>query len=215
MAIVEPTAPKVGNSSGPEDLDLNACIALSGELAARVRENGFAPTLVIGILEGGALPAIVVARELGANVELILVQRSGSGFRHTRLGRLAVRLLAAPYRRWYWFRRLAELANRGGGHRVAAVPDAGKLRGERILVVDDFSSSGGTLQRASEVLAGQGIAAFKTAVLTFLPGRQPVRQRPNLFVCQKWLTFAWSTHSPHYPAFQRWKREQQVSRPTS
>jgi hypoxanthine phosphoribosyltransferase len=208
-----PTSPKVGASSGPEDLDLNACVELSRDLAARVRESGFSPTLVIGIREGGALPAMAVARELGARVELILVQRAGSGFRHTRLGRLAARLLAGPYKRWYWVRRLAESVNRGGGHKVASIPTNSKLRGERILVVDDFSSSGRTLQRTSEALAGQGAAAIKTAVLTFLPGREPVQQAPDLSVCQKWLTFSWSTHSPHYPDFQRWMREQATPGP--
>ena len=149
-------ASSAGGPSGPEELDLNACIELSRDLAARVRDSGFKPTLVVGIREGGALPAMAVARELGARVELILVQRSGSGIKHTRLGRLASRLLAAPYRRFYWFRRLTELAWRGGSHRVATVPTSGQVRDERILVVDDFSSSGGTLQRTAQALAGQG-----------------------------------------------------------
>lgn len=190
---------------------MDACMSLSRELATRVRESGFSPTLVVGIREGGAFPAVAVARELGAQVEFILVQRAQSGFRHSRLGRLAARLLAAPYKRWYWVRLLAEAANRRGGHKLASIPTDGRIRGQRILVVDDFSASGRTLQRAAEALNAQGAAAIKTAVLTFLPGSERTPYPPDLSACQRWLTFSWSTDSPHYPAFQRWMREQSAA----
>lgn len=201
------------NSGSVKAVSLAACVEQSTKLAAMVRAQGYQPDLVVGICEGGILPAHVVAAELGARFACVRVRRPSSGFKHSLPGRVVAWALKSIYHRSLLFRRMTELANRGRGRSVELPSDCKPRPGERrVLLVDDFSESGRTLLVAAETLkAGAGEIEVRSAALTVLPGKAGAVFEPEYSLSRAWLSFPWSTDSADYSAYQSWKRERSIT----
>jgi hypoxanthine phosphoribosyltransferase len=194
-------------------LSLDESIEHSRKLAAVVRAQGFVPDLVVGICEGGILPAHVVAGELGARFACVRVRRPSSALKHSLPGRVAAWALKSIYHRSLLFRRMTELANRGRGRSVELPPDCKPRPGERrVLIVDDFSESGRTFVVAAETIkAGAADLEVRSAALTVLPGLQGAVFEPEYSLSRAWMSFPWSTDSSDYSAYQGWKRERSLT----
>jgi hypoxanthine phosphoribosyltransferase len=138
--------------------------ALAGELAARVRASGFSPEIVIYVETGARLLAHEVAAKFGVPVLPVWVRRGGHGLKK-HLAPLAARL---PVAARDWLRRAEEFS---GIHRLtrrtAAMGETVSLQGKHVLLVDDASDTGRTIEVARDLVCAAGVARadLRTAVL--------------------------------------------------
>jgi len=201
-----------GMTDGTVRLSLGQSLEYSRALAAAVARSRFQPDLVLGICEGGVLPAHVVAAELGARCAFLSVRRPASTVKHSLAGRFAAWAISGLYARSLRVRRVTELANRSHRRTVQVSVDAVPRVGERrILVVDDFSETGTTFRVALQTLrSADHDLDIRSAVLTQLAGRQASVFEPEYCISHDWLSFPWSTNSEEYGAYEEWKRRQSI-----
>ena len=192
-------------------LDVAASVAHSRRLGCLVRESDFSPNLVVGIREGGILPARIIADTLGAEIIGITVQRRISRAKHSAVLRHAARYLGSTLYRFPWVRRVLQALNRIPGRHVVATGAESLVGAEsRILIVDDFSCTGETFLAAEKWLQDHGANPehIRTAALIAAP--DPSQSRvfyPSYMLANvSWVFFPWSSNSPHYSDYANWKR---------
>ena len=196
-----------GELSSGAHLTLEHSIECSRRLAAAAADAGFQPHVVVGVLEGGILPARIVATALDARLAVLRVRRPASSLKHSTMGRLLAKAISGLYDRLLIVRRLAELANRADRRSVQVPPAAALRAGEsRVLVIDDSSESGITLRVAKGAMAGAASVDVRTAVITWLRGRRTTAIEPDFHLYECWLQFPWSTNSPDYARYMEWRR---------
>ncbi len=191
-------------------LDLDVAVACSLAVASRVRESGFIPDVVVGIREGGILPARVIADALGARCEMISVRRRMSFLKHQRAVRVLARYLGEYFQQFYRMRRLMRMVNKVPGRTIDRRGDGlGVTPASKILLVDDFSYSGETLLAAGRHLEACGASGqnIRTAAIVAIASATAGRiYRPTYALAEQvWVYFPWSTNSDHYAAYVRWK----------
>ncbi|ANY07779.1 phosphoribosyltransferase [Pseudonocardia sp. HH130630-07] len=118
------------------ELDWAALHASVGTLAGRIRSDG-TPDVVVGVLRGGAIPAVMLAHQLGVrSVRTVEITRTTSDLPHTAKIPPAVRDAAA----------------------------LGPLAGLDVLLVDDVVGSGATADMAEQIVRARGPARVRLAV---------------------------------------------------
>ncbi|MCE4616403.1 MAG: hypothetical protein F7C09_04985 [Aeropyrum sp.] len=130
------------------------------EVAASIRRSGFEPNVIVGILRGGVVPARLLADELGVEDIGIVEVKL-----YTSIGVRKPR----PYIRQ---------------------PLVLEVRGRNVLVVDDVSDSGLTLQYAIEAVDLYMPSQVKTATLYIKPWTSLI---PDYYArsVDKWIVFPW------------------------
>lgn len=139
--------------------------ALAERLAAEMRARGFAPDVVVYIETGARLLAHELGRVLAKPFVPIAVSRGGRGLKSKFAG-IASRL---PIGIRDWLRQVEE---RSGIHRLTgrkiSFDHASAVAGRRILLIDDASDTGRTIEIARNQLVSCGVSSneLATAVLT-------------------------------------------------
>jgi hypoxanthine phosphoribosyltransferase len=135
-------------------------------LAIRVKEDCYAPDIVIAIGRGGYVPARVVCD--------FLLQDMLTSFKMEHWGSAAKKKPEVKVR----------------------FPLAVEIRDRKVLVVDDVTDTGETLQHAIEYLRGLSPREIRTAVLQHKSGSS--RVHPNYFAREekewRWIIYPWAVH---------------------
>ena len=135
-------------------------------LAGMVKEDCYAPDLVIAIGRGGYVPARVVCD--------FLLQDMLTSFKMEHWGSAAKEKPEVKVR----------------------FPLAVEIRGQKVLVVDDVTDTGETLQHAIEYLRSLSPREIRTAVLQHKSGSS--RFHPDYFAREekewRWIIYPWAVH---------------------
>jgi hypoxanthine phosphoribosyltransferase len=168
---------------------LEDCIEQSHHLAALVASS-YEPDCVAAVLNGGVLPAMIVAHDLGLQERLfglrVRRKRNIEGIYHV-LPRTAGKLIQGIY-----YLCSQPVVEPGG----PAVP------GRHVLVVDDRADTESSLKVAASWLQRtSNPTSIRTAVLSWL-GRWPPRMPPDFHVHRGMLKFPWSANAaPENPDY--------------
>ena len=132
----------------------------SQDVAFKIKESGFMPDIVVGILRGGVVPARIISDILGVDDIAVIEIKLYKDF--TTRG-------ARPYLR-----------------QPVTIP----LKGRRVILVDDVSDTGLTLELALQAINLYMPAAVKTATLYIKPWTRIV---PDYYseITDKWIVFPW------------------------
>jgi len=172
-------------------------------LAELARQRGPIPDLVIGIANGGTLPAYLVAEALGRPLKLVFVQHKGSAIKQ-RLRPLVdffhippawiLNPLVRPL--WALFqRRTSGLVENTSSFDFS-------VDGKDVLLVDDCVESGKTVNYIKDRLAGAGAARIAVAVISCVGLDRPDRvAEPEISLTHIFQFYPWSNNSPHRGAF--------------
>ena len=212
-------------------LDVANSIAHSQRLTRLVQESGFSPDVVIGIQEGGTLPARIVADGLGIEMATIRVQRPASRVKHLPLVRLTARYIGPYLYKFPSLLRTVERLNRIPGRLVSTAQREPLIKAteplvkdRRILVVDDFSCTGETFLEAERWLQALGAKAelIRTAAVIAPPvGHRVITAsgiwRTPIFypsyvlaTVPSFVCFPWSSNSRYYADYLNWKRSRSL-----
>ena len=135
------------------------------KLVARIRETGFRPDIVIAIARGGYVPARLVCDFMD------IFNLTSIRIVHYRAG--------------------TDMLN----HARLSMPLAVDVRGLNVLVVDDVSDTGDTLQLALQHIESFRPVAIKLAVLHH---KQVSSVKPDFYgrmiVKWRWLTYPWAIY---------------------
>lgn len=144
-------------------LSWGKAVKLCYELAMRVHESGYRPDAIIAVLRGGVLPALIISDVLGVD-EFYAVRA-----RHWGIGE---ELYREPI--------------------VEQLPQ-GRIRGKKILIVDEVADTGKTLAAVVEELRRAGAAEIRSAVLHVKP---TTAHRPDYYAVRLrewvWVFYPWS-----------------------
>ncbi len=163
---------------------------LSVELAAKVRDSGYVPEVVVGIANGGLYPALHVAQNLGLPFETIRITH-----RQIRIGNLDTDdVIGGCYLRDALY----------GNEPVVLSECPESIRGRKILLVDDDCTRGQTFRAALELVAGSATEA-KTACIRVLGGEYnpDYAVRDHRGRAFKFPRFPWYKYSPEYLRYAR------------
>ncbi len=135
-------------------------VAAVGDVARAIERSGFKPDMIVGILRGGVVPARLLADELG--VEDI-------GVMEIKLYTSVGARRPQPYLR-----------------QPLILPATGR----RVLIVDDVSDTGLTLQHALEAIRLYNPSEVRTATLYVKPW---TKLMPDYYakVVKEWIVFPW------------------------
>lgn len=142
--------------------------SFSHELARRIRENGQDYDIVVAAKRGGIFPGQIVAEDLG----LEMVTYWPSRYQGVMAGNEAAAL---------------EITVR------EEIADPEKIKGKRVLWIDDVNHNSNTIQHAREYLTALGAAIVSTGVLHQKPSF--VHEQANFFVRE---TDAWIIYAPEH-----------------
>lgn len=132
----------------------------SSDLADKITESGFNPDVIVGILRGGVIPARLLVDKLGVEDMGVMEVKLYKGVGSRR---------DKPYLRQ---------------------PLLVDVLGKNVLVVDDISDTGLTLQLALNAVTLYGPRSVRTATLFIKPWTKLV---PDYYsrVTDKWVVFPW------------------------
>lgn len=132
----------------------------SSELAKKIIESGFKPDVIVGILRGGIIPARLLADELGVEEMGVMEVKLYKGVGIRR---------DKPYLKQ---------------------PLIADVFGKNVLVVDDISDTGLTLQLALNAITLYGPKSVRSATLFIKPWTKLV---PDYYskTTDKWVVFPW------------------------
>ena len=156
----------------PSVLGWSQIAEIGGEICERVRRDGV-PTVVVGVLRGGMVPAVMACHRLG------LRDLRGVDVRHTSSDEVDATKTPEPI----------EL-------RVSTL---GRLAGADVLVMDDIAGSGATVRAAARLAIERGAARVRTAVcvvnrLNWTDETEPIDALNYIGTEVKgWVIFPWET----------------------
>lgn len=191
-------------------MTLDEAIRLSEALATRLDRLEPRPRLVVGIANGGLLPAKVVADRLGLPLEIIRIRKRASGLKQM-LGRLK-RLLRLPVGFWRWgpVNRLVRAFDRRFNRLDESRPEpvSPLVQGSVVALVDDCIDSGQSLIAGRRLLLAAGAMEVRTAAICWSdrtkPGVQPMQEPPDVHLHRRIHYYPWSVNSPDFDAFEAW-----------
>jgi len=132
------------------------------DLADKTRNSSFKPDIIVGVSRGGWLPARVLS-DLLSNPSLASVG--------------------------------AELyvgVSEPNGKAVITQPVSTRVKGKKVLIVDEVVDTGKTLELVKEYVAEQGAAAVRIATVYWKPWSTV---KPDFFEKEtdRWIVFPWET----------------------
>jgi len=164
--------------------------SLNDSLAEKIDNSGYAPDVVVGISKGGEYPAFVISCDFGADIASVKVNHYGIG-----LNGFQIEDIVGVY-------RLARLFGYRPSINVQQDVAREVIASRRVLIVDDDSYSGLTLEAALRSINEKEPLEVKTAVLHTYTGNPCVdfagmlSSRESLY--RKRQVYPWSLLSPHY-----------------
>ena len=167
------------------DVDL-----LVESLAEKIYSSGYVPDAIVGISSGGEYPAILISQDFQTSLALMDVNHYGIKFNGCEIEELV------------GLYRLAKLL--GHSPRVTVEHDIREeeVAGKRVLLVDDDSYSGLTLEVALQSVKEKRPREIRTAVLQTYTGNPLVdfagRQMDRKQLYGRREIYPWSLLSSHY-----------------
>jgi hypothetical protein len=138
---------------------------LAKALAGKIRSSGYRPDLVIAIGRGGYVPARILC-------DLLLLSM----------------LASVKVEHWGMAAEKKEEV-------VIRLPLTADIRGKRVLIVDDVTDTGDTIEAVVDYVKGLGPKEVRTAVLQH---KEVSRFVPDYFaeVCPvwRWIVYPWALH---------------------
>lgn len=171
-------------------VDFEESLTLSRKLGNLVRGD-YSPEIIVGIAEGGLVPSIEVAREIGINWKSLTVKR-GMDLREkyetsSKFGKLFLKVYQE-----YLFMTLSPVVKEGENL---------SYEGLRVLAVDDTVHTGKTLRLVKKVLLSNGAREVRFASINYLSTAVP-----DYFIKKERLKFPWSKDSLQYEMFEEYVR---------
>lgn len=196
------------SSSSRALVTLEQAAQLSRELAGQVAKSGFEPDLVVGIANGGAFPAFIVAEALGRPCRFFRVQRSSTGVKQ------ALAFARVPLGSWL-LRRPAKFASRYLDRRLSRTrtisrPSFEGVESGRVLLVDDCIDTGASIALVRSVLEKHHPGELRTAVLSWMTKHDSVglhAVRPDFYLNRTLPAYPWSLENPEFAQFRLWLGE--------
>ncbi len=139
---------------------------LIGKVVKRIWKSGFSPDVIVAIIRGGLVPARVIADRMALK-DLITIKMEHWG--------TAVPLKEAKI-------------TQGVGNGAA-------VAGKKVLVVDDLTDTGESLEKAAEYIRKFGASEVRTAVVEHKSSSKFV---PDYYAREldrwKWIIYPWELH---------------------
>ena len=175
-------------------LDSSDVSKLIDSLETEVKKSDFRPDMVVGISNGGDLPALEISERLGADIAYI------------KINHYSLKVCGFELDEIVGFYRLAKMLGHKPRRRLIKNLPTKKVEGKRILLVDDDSYSGWTLEIAKKAIGKRFPHQVRTAVLHTYEGNRLVDYSGKLYPKREFygakLRFPWAKISPHYDEVQ-------------
>jgi hypoxanthine phosphoribosyltransferase len=180
---------------------------LSRALAVRIAGLTPSADLVVGVANGGLLPAKIVGEVLGLPVSMVRVRKKGSRWKQ-RMGRVA-RAAGIPPRLILWgpLRSLWVIfQQRTRSLEVDGEALGFDVGGRRVVVVDDVVETGATFRLIETRLLGAGAQRVSTAAICWsqMPDVPAAEARPDVYLHRQIQFYPWSNNTVHRGSFQAW-----------
>ena len=214
FSVIESCEQRFARATSKAIVSLDEAMNLATSLGQRIEEIRPPADLVVGLANGGILPAIVAAKTAGLDCEIVRVRRLSS--RMKRLVEplrylLRLQFLSATF-------RPAKSLGLALGRKANRVKVDGNLsfdpKGRRVVIVDDCVDSGISVSRVRQLLMDRGAASVRVAVLcwtTKFDSEALNRVTPDIYLHRLLHTYPWALNSPDYARFKRWVRKSGVS----
>jgi hypoxanthine phosphoribosyltransferase len=180
---------------------------LSRALAVKIATLTPSLDLVVGVANGGLLPAKIVGEVLGLPVSMIRVRKKGSRWKQ-RMGRVAHAIgipprliLWGPLRSlWVIFQQRTRSLEVDGDALEFDVCD------RRVVLVDDVVETGATFRLIELRLREAGAQSVSTAAICWsaMPGVPAAGARPDVHLHRQIQFYPWSNNTIHRGSFQAW-----------
>lgn len=198
-----------GGKRRKRPLSMDECIALSGEVGRRIAALDPPADIVIGLANGGTLPAIVAAEEAGLECEIIKIRRKGSRIKQR------LRFLRSIFSAFPGLSTLPPVAKAKRVfdkrfNQVEARDQAEKdfdPMGRNIVIVDDCVDSGSSIALVRSRLRARGAASVRVAVIawgTKFDSAALHGVTPDIHLTRTIDIYPWALDSPEYGNFKRW-----------
>lgn len=184
--------------------------ALSRHLARELAARHGPFDLVVGVANGGILPAVMAAETLGLPSGMVQVRRQGS--RWIQRLQAVRRALALPSwlltwgpLKWFWYLFQMRFSRLESVEDSFGIPVAGR----RVALIDDCVVSGASLRYVEDRLKAAG-AEVRTGVICWSDDARaidPAKNRePDTWLHREVHFYPWSGASPALPEFKAWLR---------
>jgi hypoxanthine phosphoribosyltransferase len=181
-------------------MSLKEAAALCHRISAVVKETLPAPDVVIGVANGGTLPAFIVASDLRAPLKIVNVRRRGSGLKQKL--KVVLDFLRIPTGiffhgplRWIFEKFQSSTSDLTEISTTFDFP----VDGQHVLIVDDSIVSGKTIEYIRRRFSDNGASRVSVAVLSCADNiDRPGITEPEIVVNTVFQFFPWSNNSPHW-----------------
>ncbi len=184
--------------------------SLVAALAARIRDQGFRPDLIVYIDRGARLPAWELCREFGVGAVPVRARRRGH-----RLKRLLAPLAdVLPRSLLNTLRRAEERTgiHRGGSRRVKLLREC-DLSHRSILLLDDAADTGATMAAVKNELLHRGADPARLRCAVLVATTPEGKAQVDFFVLSRNSVLPWSTDSDERLAAEALTRQRQPPAP--
>lgn len=202
------TLNKYINTNTKYVMTLEEAFELAHIIANKIKDTKGDIDLVVGIANGAALMAKIIADDLNVPIHMIKLQRTSSAIknkiaRYPKLFNVLTRMYNLPIIGYFMdhvlimFRGLTKSSKTN--HVTIGVP-------KNVILVDDAISTGQSLQLATKMLTGTGATNITTAVFSWSQNYTPTIT-PDIYFARVTQIFPWSANSSHFNQYRQWMIE--------
>lgn len=193
-------------------MSFREAIALCHSISALVRERLPEPDVVVGVANGGTLPAFIVANDLQKPLKVINVRRKGSGLKQRLKGVFDALHIPTDIFFRTPLRILFELFQSGtaGLTEVSGTFDF-PIEGQHVLIVDDSVVSGRTMEYIRSRFLQNGAARVSVAVMSCERLASPDIAEPEIILNRVFQFFPWSNNSPYWREYMDFMKTNQLA----
>lgn len=196
-----------------EFMSLEESIEICRAIGSRIARLSPPAQVVIGLANGGTLPAMVAAEAAGIECGIVRVRRRSSRLKQ-RLGFFKRLLQLAPgLLKFKPFRALTRRFSRTFNQVETAAHDEDtgiQVAGRHVVIVDDCVDSGSSAAHVRDRLHARGAASVRVAVISWLKKHDSGTMHgvePDIYLHRTLHYYPWALNSPDYGRFEAWLAE--------
>jgi hypoxanthine phosphoribosyltransferase len=209
-AAAEPIVARFADVAIKQYVTVEEAVELSQVLGERIARLSPPPDLIVGLTNGGILPAAVAAQVARIDCRMIRIRRKSSRIKRkfqilarmlryssSSLGGILVRLVRSRIDRP--FNQIED----GPANEDYDFP----IAGQHIVIVDDCVDSGSSAAHVRAKLLGHGAASVRVAVMcwaTKFDSQALHGVVPDVHLHRILHRYPWSMNNPQYPRFRQW-----------
>ena len=190
-------------------MTLEEAIGLSDALGQRIRGLSPPPDLVVGLANGGTLPAIVAARAAGLECRILRIRRKSSTLRQKfgPFGKLLRNFPAIGSIGRRLLKRAAALS--ASPFEFDEDREFGQIEiaGRHVVIVDDCIATGSSIALARSALIRRGAANVSTAVICWAANYESDKMHqvvPDIYQHRLMHFYPWSHNNAEYALWSDW-----------